>query len=1618
MSRAGYDSTPEEDPTRDSYTVVLDPRPTANVTIAGHSVMGVALKPYGLPGPQHGERGHRSRRLLLPGAASLVAALCLAAALAAFLVHPADAQSGDEASSPSHLTAVIADGEVILNWSSPAHDAASVTGYEILRRQRPKEGEIARLILVADTGSTATTYTDATANEPGTRYTYRVKALRGSAKSARSNAARVDVAEEVDQTAPPPTPALRGVTVQPSDAQAETCPGGVYNPSPTAVDVTAVPIVVASTTSEYFVLYAKHEVAGTELELPVLVKKGAAGTTTLAENVEALPADRYRVEKYLIADPADVDGDCTDDITELGDPVGMNPVNPAPAIALNDGAVAVPDRVTWETYSFTSISNKSFLKYVLFGLDTERPGVYFQHTQTYRHHRDFLSAIGLARAGVTTGQLVYDPALVASDGSLGVYYYANELASNPFGIVALTHSVIAASMPLIEGNLALHFLTAQLPDIQDDLALYEASRINVLFDSDVYSGIDFLALNPGEGYGRLQALEPDDRPLPRDIVLYEALPNELPRVAGIISTVPQTPLSHVNLRAVQNGIPNAYIRDIRDDPAFAPLIGSYVRYEVTEDGYLIRAATRAEVDAHYEASRPDPQTPERDLSVTAITPLSEIGFDDWLAFGVKAANVAVLRTLDFPEGTVPDGFAIPFYFYDEFMKAHGFYDRIEQMLADPDFQSDFDVQDDMLDDLRDDIKDADSPQWILDALTTMHASFPDGTSLRYRSSTNNEDLPGFNGAGLYDSKTQDPDETAEDGIDKSLKGVFASLWNFRAFTERDFHRIDHTVAAMGVLVHPNYSDELANGVAVSFDPTDPTSSSDWYYVNTQIGEDLVTNPEAHSVPEEILLYRGGYIVVSTSNLVEPGKLLMSDSQLIQLRDHLTTIHAHFEALYNPGPSEPFAMEIEFKITSDDILSIKQARPWVFGDAPTVVEPPVTPAVRVGFAASSYTVAEGESVSVVVSLNVDPERILTIPLTPRGQGGASSADHSGIPASVTFASGVTSQMFDVNAAADDEADAGESVWIGFGALPAGVTVGATPVTTVAITDSDDPPVDPPVTVIPGGGGGGGPSGPTPSEIDFEWNVTRDLEELDRDHDDPTGMWSDGATLWLAHNGDGADDAVYAYDLESGERVEDREFELDAGNLAPRGIWSDGERAWVSDSGQERLFAYDLATGERLDDRDIELAEANADARGIWSDGQTMWVLDGNRGALFAYDLASGELLAEYALHDDNDDPHGVFSDGVTVWVSDHNDKRLFAYRLPAPEGPAAEDAEALELERVTDEEFDKLSGASNNSPRGLWSVGDVMYVADASDGKVYSYNMPDAVDARLASLTLSGVDIGEFDSGQREYTGAVGDGVTETTVGAEAAQPGATVVVEPDDDDPENGHQVALEDVSEITVTVTSRDESRERVYRVLVGDPGQEAPDGPAPPCFRGAVALGFSLVVYAGGSVEELVDCAQSRHGTALYTLHDGGYVPYILGVPEFVNSSFGELFAGGVPASTPLIIKSEGPPTADPAGSITGDDPTPPWPECLRGTVATGFSLVLYEGGAIEELVACAESSNITAIYTLHDGGYVPHILGAPDFVNRSFRALFTGGVPATSPLIVKSDGVSAAAAATGAP
>ena len=49
------------------------------------------------------------------------------------------------------------------------------------------------------------------------------------------------------------------------------------------------------------------------------------------------------------------------------------------------------------------------------------------------------------------------------------------------------------------------------------------------------------------------------------------------------------------------------------------------------------------------------------------------------------------------------------------------------------------------------------------------------------------------------------------------------------------------------------------------------------------------------------------------------------------------------------------------------------------------------------------------------------------------------------------------------------------------------------------------------------------------------------------------------------------------------------------------------------------------------------------------------------------------------------------------------------------------------------------------------------------------------------------------------------------------------------------------------------------------------------------------------------------------MYALADGEYVPYILGAPEWVNQSFADLFADGLPPITPLVARSDGPTEAD---------------------------------------------------------------------------------------------------------
>ncbi len=126
---------------------------------------------------------------------------------------------------------------------------------------------------------------------------------------------------------------------------------------------------------------------------------------------------------------------------------------------------------------------------------------------------------------------------------------------------------------------------------------------------------------------------------------------------------------------------------------------------------------------------------------------------------------------------------------------------------------------------------------------------------------------------------------------------------------------------------------------------------------------------------------------------------------------------------------------------------------------------------VRFGAASYTAVEGvPGALVAVELSPPADAAVTIALTATARGGATSGDWSGVPSSVRFAVGESRKTFTVTAVDDAEVDAGESVRLGFGALPATVTAAHPATATITLADNDDGTAASGVGVSFAGGGG--------------------------------------------------------------------------------------------------------------------------------------------------------------------------------------------------------------------------------------------------------------------------------------------------------------------------------------------------------------------------------------------------------------------------------------------------------------------------------------------------------------------------------------------------------------------
>ncbi len=324
--------------------------------------------------------------------------------------------------------------------------------------------------------------------------------------------------------------------------------------------------------------------------------------------------------------------------------------------------------------------------------------------------------------------------------------------------------------------------------------------------------------------------------------------------------------------------------------------------------------------------------------VDATKPLREELSHDILAFGGKATHYAAMAGADLVPMVAPKGFAIPVFYYDQFMRENGFYAQVDQMLADPTFTGgDCNVRGSRLEALRDAMEaapvNAEFERILTDKLTAEYGATP----LRYRSSSTAEDVGGFTGAGLYTSKTGILGDPAKGPL-RAIKKVWSSVWYQRGFEEREYRQVEQKAVGMAILAHPSFVDETASGVAQTANSYDPSGMQPAFVVNVQIGDGSVTLPGPGETTDQVIFYYdypGQPIVyVSHSNLVPAGTSVLARTQLYELGQQLAKIHQFFRPAYGPPAGDPmawYALEVDFKFDQREgdtapRLYIKQARP--------------------------------------------------------------------------------------------------------------------------------------------------------------------------------------------------------------------------------------------------------------------------------------------------------------------------------------------------------------------------------------------------------------------------------------------------------------------------------------------------------------------------------------------------------------------------------------------------------------------------------------------------------------------------------------------------------------------
>ena len=483
-------------------------------------------------------------------------------------------------------------------------------------------------------------------------------------------------------------------------------------------------------------------------------------------------------------------------------------------------------------------------------------------------------------------------------------------------------------------SLAIESVAAGLPE-----------DVPVVTTDTLFEGIDYQPLNLARSRGQLRFLEEDavEDASFREIVVLRAVPNDIGVVSGIVTDSFQTPLSHINVLSQNRGTPNMALRGAWNDETLRALDGKWVELTVDAFDWSIREVSRDEADAWWDEHRPEPlDVGMMDTSVDALTDaedvldLDTLSLADALAeaiprFGGKGSHFGGLARLAAVPN--PDGFVIPVHFFDQHMADNGLWADLEDLLADPEVADDRALLRERLAALRDAIESAPvDPAFEQTLLDKLNTEFP-GRRMRFRSSTNAEDIGAFNGAGLYTSKSGDPNDPDYPVLD-AVRTVWASVYSDRAFDERSYYGIEHRNIGMALLVHRSFPDEDANGVAITANVFDRAGLEPAMYVNVQEGEESVVQPEPGTTTDQFLYYyeqAGSPIVfLAHSSLVPYGQSVLTAAETHELGTALKAIHDWFAVVY-AQPGAFYGMDVEFKFDSSDggesRLFVKQARPY-------------------------------------------------------------------------------------------------------------------------------------------------------------------------------------------------------------------------------------------------------------------------------------------------------------------------------------------------------------------------------------------------------------------------------------------------------------------------------------------------------------------------------------------------------------------------------------------------------------------------------------------------------------------------------------------------------------------